>query len=135
MTLGRPRTGIRPSASVLWKISWGERTANDQRGGLLKLLAADHNRALNESTGLSGKVHAGGEGCQRALRHRFDGNTREAALDAWPRESLDAIRLKFEEVKLRVALSLIAIARVADAKCLARKRESIRLDVLLRRWP
>ncbi len=61
---------------------------------VLKFTAADHNRTLTEGSGLSGKVHAGANGVSVhfCYRCRFGGKSREPALGAWPRESLDAIR-------------------------------------------
>lgn len=71
---------------------------------LLKLTAADHNRVLNEGSGLSGKVRAGAKGISVHFRYRyrFQGEPREMTLCAWQRDSLEAIRESFEETKLRV---------------------------------
>ncbi|WP_224041849.1 tyrosine-type recombinase/integrase [Paraburkholderia unamae] len=74
-------------------------------GALQKLTAADHGRILNDGTGLSGKVHAGSKGVavHFRYRYRFEGKAREAALGAWPRDALDVVRERLEEIRLRVA--------------------------------
>nr|WP_187610206.1 Arm DNA-binding domain-containing protein [Paraburkholderia sp. 31.1] len=37
-------------------------------------------------------------------RYRFDGQQKEVALGAWPRDTLNAIREKHQAIKLRVSL-------------------------------
>jgi hypothetical protein len=73
-------------------------------GTLLKLSAANHGDILNDGTGLSGKVHAGKKGISVHFRYRyrFNGDSREMPLGAWPRDTLAAIRLQLDETKLRV---------------------------------
>ena len=80
------------------------RSESISEGVLLKLTAADNDRTLRDGTGLSEKVHAGKKGISVHFRYRyrFDGASREMPLGAWPRDTLDAIRVKFEETKLRV---------------------------------
>ncbi|WP_228881263.1 tyrosine-type recombinase/integrase [Paraburkholderia saeva] len=71
---------------------------------LSRLGAADDNRTLRDGSGLSGKVHVTRDGTVSVhFRYRFDGQSREATLGAWPRDSLDAIRERFEETTLRVS--------------------------------
>lgn len=81
-----------------------KRSLTISEGTLLRLTAADHNRTLADGTGLSGKVHAGKAriSVHFRYRYRFEGHDREMPLGAWPRDTLDAIRTKFEEAKLRV---------------------------------
>jgi hypothetical protein len=80
------------------------RSQTISEGSLLGLSAADHGRALNDGTGLSGRVHAGAKGISVHFRYRyrFEGASREMPLGAWPRVALAAIRLKLDETKLRV---------------------------------
>ncbi|QGZ64355.1 DUF4102 domain-containing protein [Paraburkholderia acidisoli] len=72
---------------------------------LLKLTIADNDRTVRDGSGLSGKVHAGAKGrisVHFRYRYRFDGKSREMPLGAWPRDSLESIRVRFDETKLRV---------------------------------
>ncbi|MGQ7933520.1 Arm DNA-binding domain-containing protein [Paraburkholderia sp. D1E] len=78
------------------------RSQSISKGSLLKLGAADHDRVVNDGTGLSGRVHAGAKGISVRYRYRFEGESREMPLGAWPRVALAAIRLKLDETKLRV---------------------------------
>jgi hypothetical protein len=71
---------------------------------LSRLTAADDNRTVRDGSGLSGKVHVTRDGAVSVhFRYRFDGTPREATLGAWPRDSLDTIRDRFEEIRLRVS--------------------------------
>jgi hypothetical protein len=73
---------------------------------LSRLTAADDNGTVRDGSGLSRKVPATRD---RAVsvhfryRYRFDNQAREATLGACPRDSLDTIRDRFEEIKLRVS--------------------------------
>lgn len=80
------------------------RSQSISEGALLKLDAADHGRIVNDGSGLSGRVHAGAKGISVHFRYRyrFEGESREMPLGAWPRETLAAIRLQLDETKLRV---------------------------------
>ena len=73
---------------------------------LSRLGATDDNRTLRDGSGLSGKVHVTRDGAVSVhfrYRYRFDNQAREATLGAWPRDTLDAIRERFEEIRLRVS--------------------------------
>lgn len=85
----------------------GNRSQTISEGALLGLTAADRGRIVNDGTGLSGRVHAGTRGISVHFRYRyrFGGDSREMPPGAWPRDTLDAIRAKFEETKLRVGRS------------------------------
>ncbi|WP_185219068.1 tyrosine-type recombinase/integrase [Paraburkholderia dinghuensis] len=85
----------------------GERAAQQvTEVTLSRLTAADDNRTVRDGSGLSGKVHAARDGAVSVhfrYRYRFNNRAREATLGAWPRDSLDTIRDRFEEIRLRVA--------------------------------
>jgi hypothetical protein len=73
---------------------------------LAALQPADQGRTIRDGSGLAGKVHAGrgrSVSVHFRYRYRYDGAAREVALGAWPRETLDAIREKLAEIKLRVS--------------------------------
>ena len=73
---------------------------------LSRLTAADDNCTLRDGSGLSGKVHVTRDGAVSVhfrYRYRFDNKAREATLGAWSRDTLDAIRERFEEVRLRAS--------------------------------
>jgi hypothetical protein len=80
------------------------RSQSISEGSLLKLGVADHARVVNDGTGLSGRVHAGAKGISVHFRYRyrFEGESRELPLGAWPRVTLAAIWLKLDETKLRI---------------------------------
>ncbi|MGF6596745.1 hypothetical protein P3T23_001456 [Paraburkholderia sp. GAS448] len=73
---------------------------------LTALQPADKGRIIRDGSGLAGKAHAGKDGSVSVhfrYRYRYDGAAREVALGAWPRETLDAIRETFAEIRLRVS--------------------------------
>ncbi|WP_410451185.1 Arm DNA-binding domain-containing protein [Paraburkholderia sp. 31.1] len=76
-----------------------------------KLLAVltpiDQGRVLRDGNGVAGKVHVSATGAISVhfrYRYRFDGQQKEVALGAWPRDTLNAIREKHQAIKLRVSL-------------------------------
>jgi len=86
-------------------MAWGEQVKQSiSEVTLSRLTAADDNRTVRDGSGLSGKVHATRDGTVSVhSRYRFDGTSSEATLGAWPRDSLDIIRDRFEEISLRVS--------------------------------
>ncbi|MGF6599763.1 integrase [Paraburkholderia sp. GAS448] len=72
---------------------------------LARLTAADNDRVLTEGSGLSGKVHVGASGrisVHFRYRYRFEGQSREMSLGAWPRDPVATIRERLDETRLRV---------------------------------
>jgi len=73
---------------------------------LAALQPTDKGRTIRDDSGLAGNVHAGRDGSVSVhfrYRYRYDGAAREVAFGAWPRETLDAIRETFAEIRLRVS--------------------------------
>ncbi|CAE6861654.1 hypothetical protein R75461_08016 [Paraburkholderia nemoris] len=72
---------------------------------LARLTAADNDRVLTEGSGLSGKVHVGASGrisVHFRYRYRFEGQSREMSLGAWPRDPVATLRERLDETRLRV---------------------------------
>ncbi|WP_409259689.1 integrase arm-type DNA-binding domain-containing protein [Paraburkholderia sp. HC6.4b] len=71
------------------------------------LTPIDQGRVLRDGNGVAGKVHVSATGAISVhfrYRYRFDGQQKEVALGAWPRDTLNAIREKHQAIKLRVSL-------------------------------
>lgn len=86
-----------------WRGEQGKQSISEV--ALSRLTAADDHTTVRDGSGLSGKVHIALDGSVSVhfrYRYRFDG-PREATLGAWPRNTFDAIRERFEEIKLRVS--------------------------------